>query len=137
MELKGDDTLDVVIIDEIKSLNIEVKEMLEIIEDSLGSSLKNILSYKKISILELSEKVKLNYKTLYNIINEKSSPNIVTLVEICLALHLSPMISLMLIDKNEHRLVKWKDEHISLFNILTTRYMDTFEENLKLINKII
>jgi transcriptional regulator with XRE-family HTH domain len=61
---------------------------------NISSNIKEVLEVQSMSILELSNKTKISYSSLYNLVNEKQNPTLETLLAICeiLGVELSQLV---------------------------------------------
>jgi transcriptional regulator with XRE-family HTH domain len=92
------------------------------------ASLQKVREWRDITYDELAERILIDARTIRRIMNGETNGSILSLVWICLGLHLPPEISNHIIDKSHHSLNYTNDSHVYYRFAINHLYAKKVEE---------
>ena len=92
------------------------------------ASLQKVREWRDITYDELAERILIDARTIRRIMNGETNGSILSLVWICLGLHLPPEISNHIIDKSPHSLNYTNDSHVYYRFAINHLYAKKVEE---------
>ncbi|WP_206528095.1 helix-turn-helix transcriptional regulator [Marinitoga sp. 38H-ov] len=103
--------------------------------NSYTKALEMVIKWRGVTYKELEEITFLKDKTISRIVNGKTNGSIESLILICLALNLPPMISNHIISKSPHSLNLNNKDHQWYNFVLTTQYTKSMDEIRQFLNQ--
>ncbi|GIW48976.1 MAG: hypothetical protein KatS3mg079_452 [Caloramator sp.] len=103
--------------------------------NSYTKSLEMVIEWRGVTYKELEEMTLLNEKTIRRIVNGETNGSIESLIVICLALNLPPMISNHIISKSPHSLNLNNRDHQWYNFVLTCQYTKSMDEIRQFLNQ--
>lgn len=96
--------------------------------DNAGQCMKLLLDWRDMKYTTLADAIDINEKTVSRIVNGENTPKFETVIRICFALHLPPIISDKLLDVFGYKLMPMNQDHQWIKEALYLKYPESYDD---------
>ena len=95
--------------------------------ENAGECLECLLNWRNMTYTELADAIDINEKTVSRIIKGKNRPKFETVIRMCFALNLPPIISEKLIDVFGYKIIPTNSDHLWINEALHLKYPESYD----------